>query len=143
MIPAAQHKAITKSARKTNHLERFNNTLRQRVSRLVRRTLAFSKSVENHLGAIRYFIGHYNLTRAAFPHHCTHSWGRCLVTQCSLNSSFPLSHGCGKLIAVRSHSLSPLGFVFPIFGPHDGKTKQDASEDKKKNTHRSSLLLSL
>ena len=65
VIPAAQHKAITKSARKTNHIERFNNTLRQRVSRLVRSTLAFSKKVENHIGAIRYFISHYNLTRTA------------------------------------------------------------------------------
>jgi len=65
VIPAAQHKAITKSARKTNHIERFNNTLRQRVSRLVRSTLAFSKNVENHIGAIRYFICHYNLTRTA------------------------------------------------------------------------------
>jgi IS1 family transposase len=64
VIPTAQHKAITKSARKTNRLERFNNTLRQRVSRLVRSTLAFSKSVENHIGAIRYFIGHYNLSKA-------------------------------------------------------------------------------
>ena len=44
MIPAPQHKAITKLARKTNYIERFNNTLRQRVSRLVRSTLAFSKN---------------------------------------------------------------------------------------------------
>ena len=65
VIPAAQHKAITKLARKTNHIEQFNNTLRQRISRLVRSTLAFSKKVENHIGAIRYFIYHYNLTRAA------------------------------------------------------------------------------
>jgi insertion element IS1 protein InsB len=65
VIPVAQHKAITKHARKTNHIERFNNTLRQRVSRLVRSTLAFSKKVENHIGAIRYFICHYNRTRAA------------------------------------------------------------------------------
>jgi insertion element IS1 protein InsB len=65
VIPAAQHKAITKSARKTNPIERFNNTLRQRVLRLVRSTLAFSKKAENHSGAIRYFISHYNLTRAA------------------------------------------------------------------------------
>jgi insertion element IS1 protein InsB len=28
VIPTAQHKAITKLARKTNHIERFNNTLR-------------------------------------------------------------------------------------------------------------------
>jgi insertion element IS1 protein InsB len=65
VIPAERHKAITKKARKTNHIERFNNTLRQRVSRLVRETLAFSKKVENHIGAIRYFICDYNYTRAA------------------------------------------------------------------------------
>jgi insertion element IS1 protein InsB len=49
----------------TNHIERFNNTLRQRGSRLVRGTLAFSKKVEHHIGAIRYFISSYNLARAA------------------------------------------------------------------------------
>ena len=65
VIPAAQHKAITKHARKTNHIERFNNTMRQRVSRLVRDTLAFSKKLANHIGAIKYFICHYNRTRAA------------------------------------------------------------------------------
>jgi insertion element IS1 protein InsB len=65
IIPAAQHKAITKHARKTNHIERFNKTMRQRVSRLVRDTLAFSKKLANHIGAIKYFICHYNLTRAA------------------------------------------------------------------------------
>jgi insertion element IS1 protein InsB len=53
VIPAAQHKAITKKARKTNHIERFNNTLQQRVSRLVRDTLAFSKKLANHIGAIK------------------------------------------------------------------------------------------
>jgi insertion element IS1 protein InsB len=63
VIPPAQHKAITKHARKTNHIERFNNTLRQRVSRLVRETLSFSKKLANHIGAIRYFICHYNLTK--------------------------------------------------------------------------------
>jgi insertion element IS1 protein InsB len=63
VIPPAQHKAITKHARKTNHIERFNNTLRQRVSRLVCETLSFSKKLANHIGAIRYFICHYNLTK--------------------------------------------------------------------------------
>jgi insertion element IS1 protein InsB len=67
VIPSAQHKAITKKARKTNHVERFNNTLRQRISRLVRETLSFSKQLEHHLGAIKYFICHYNLMRAALP----------------------------------------------------------------------------
>ena len=65
VIPAAQHKAISKLARKTNHIERFNNTLRQRVSRLVRAALSFSKKLANHIGAIKLFICHYNLTRAA------------------------------------------------------------------------------
>jgi insertion element IS1 protein InsB len=43
-----------------NHLERFNNTLRQRCSRLVRKTLSFSKNIDLHIGAIKYFICHYN-----------------------------------------------------------------------------------
>ena len=65
VIPAERHKAITKQARKTNNIERFNNTLRQRLSRLVRDTLSFSKKVENHIGAIKFFICHYNLEKAA------------------------------------------------------------------------------
>jgi insertion element IS1 protein InsB len=65
VIPAERHKAITKKARKTNHIERFNNTLRQRVSCLVRETLSFSKKLENHIGAIKFFICSYNLMKAA------------------------------------------------------------------------------
>jgi insertion element IS1 protein InsB len=65
VIPFAQHRAITKLARMTNHVERFNCTLRQRVSRLVRATLSFSKKLSNHIGAIKYFICHYNLTKCA------------------------------------------------------------------------------
>jgi insertion element IS1 protein InsB len=51
---------VGKESGQTNHIERFNNTLRQRVSRLVRKTLSFSKKLENHIGAIWYFIHHYN-----------------------------------------------------------------------------------
>ena len=65
IIPTAQHRAISTLARKTNHIERFNNTLRQRVSRLVRDALSFSKKLTHHIGAIKLFICHYNLTRAA------------------------------------------------------------------------------
>lgn len=65
VMPAARHKAITKLARKTNHLERVNLMLRQRVSRLVRDTWACSKQLANHLGAIKFFIGENNLTRVA------------------------------------------------------------------------------
>ncbi|MBA4853777.1 IS1 family transposase, partial [Emticicia sp. BO119] len=34
-------------------------------SRLVRKALSFSKSLENHIGAIKYFICNYNLERKA------------------------------------------------------------------------------
>src|SRR5512144_42636 len=61
VIPSAQHQVITKKARTTNHVERLNCTLRQHVSRLVRATLSFSKKLDNHIGAIKYFLCHYNL----------------------------------------------------------------------------------
>jgi insertion element IS1 protein InsB len=64
-MPAAQHRPISKLARKTDHVERFSCTLRQRVSRLVRATLSFAKKLSNHIGAIRYFICDYNLTKGA------------------------------------------------------------------------------
>ena len=64
VIPAAQHHTIGKLARKTTHIERFHNTLRQRVSRLVRSALSFSKKRDNHIGAIKYVICNYNLLKA-------------------------------------------------------------------------------
>jgi insertion element IS1 protein InsB len=64
VMPAAQHRAISKLARKTNHTERFNNTWRQRVSRLGRDALSFSKKLAPHMGAIKLFICHDNLSRA-------------------------------------------------------------------------------
>lgn len=64
VIPAKQHRAVTKQSGKVNHLERFNCTLRQRVSRLVRKALSFSEKLANHIGAIKYFICHYNLAKA-------------------------------------------------------------------------------
>jgi IS1 family transposase len=65
VIPSTQHRAISKLARKTNHVERFHCTLRQRVSRLVHATLSFSKKLSNPIGAIKYFICDSNLTRCA------------------------------------------------------------------------------
>ncbi|NJL48662.1 MAG: IS1 family transposase, partial [Leptolyngbyaceae cyanobacterium SM2_5_2] len=52
--------SVGKDSGKTSHIERFNCTLRQRVSRLVRKTLSFSKKLENHIGAIWLFVHHYN-----------------------------------------------------------------------------------
>ena len=60
VIPSNRHRAVGKESGQTNRIERFNCTLRQRVSRLVRKTLSFSKKLENHIGAIWYFIHHYN-----------------------------------------------------------------------------------
>lgn len=60
VIPKKRHQAVGKETGKTSHIERFNNTMRQRISRLVRSTLSFSKKLENHIGAIWYFIHHYN-----------------------------------------------------------------------------------
>ena len=51
-------------ARKTHHMERFNNTVRQRVSRLVRRALSFAKKLVKHIRAIKYCICNYNLLQA-------------------------------------------------------------------------------
>ena len=55
------HFGVGKDSGLTAYIERFNGTLRQRASRLVRKSLSFSKSLENHIGAIKYFICHYNL----------------------------------------------------------------------------------
>jgi len=60
VLPKKCHRAVGKETGKTNHIERFNNTLRQRISRLVRQTLSFSKKIQNHLGALLLFINHYN-----------------------------------------------------------------------------------
>ncbi|WP_228840602.1 IS1 family transposase, partial [Candidatus Protochlamydia phocaeensis] len=57
----AQHRPVGKESGKTSYIERFNCTLRQRVARLVRKTLSFSKKLANHIGMIKYFICYYNL----------------------------------------------------------------------------------
>ena len=63
VLPSKRHRPGGKATGGTAHIERVNNTLRQRISRLVRKTLSFSKKVENHIGAIWLFIHHYNATR--------------------------------------------------------------------------------
>ena len=64
VIPEKQHRVVNKQMGITNPIERFNCTVRQRVSRLVRESLSFSKKLANHIGAIKYFICHYNLDKA-------------------------------------------------------------------------------
>ena len=43
------HFGVGKASGLTAYIERFNGTLRQRASRLVRKALRFSKSWENHI----------------------------------------------------------------------------------------------
>ena len=75
VLPSKRHRAVGKETGKTSYIEladtlllfekqertrRFNNTLRQRVGRLVRKTLSFSKKLSNHIGAVWSFVHHYN-----------------------------------------------------------------------------------
>jgi IS1 family transposase len=60
VLPQKRHRPVGKETGLTNHIERFNNTLRQRISRFVRQTLSFSKKMQNHIGALLLFINHYN-----------------------------------------------------------------------------------
>ena len=48
VIPEEQHTAVGKETGETAHVERWNNTLRQRLARFVRKTLSFSKSLFMH-----------------------------------------------------------------------------------------------
>jgi IS1 family transposase len=65
VIPARQHDRSDKRGR-TNHIERCNNTLRQRIGRLVRQTLSFSKCEHMHENVIRIFIHEYNQTKVTY-----------------------------------------------------------------------------
>ena len=65
VMPAAQHRALSTLARQTNPIERFNQTLRQRVARLVRDAWSCSKKLAHHIGTLKRFSCHDNLTRAA------------------------------------------------------------------------------
>ncbi len=50
IFPDKRHKAVGKETGKTSYIERFNCTMRQRVSRLGRKTLSFSKNWRITLG---------------------------------------------------------------------------------------------
>lgn len=60
VLPSKRHQVVTMQSGQTSYIERFNCTLRQRVSRFVRRSLAFSKCLFNHIGLLWNFIHHYN-----------------------------------------------------------------------------------
>ena len=65
VIPEEHHSAVGKETGATAHVERWNNTLRQRLARFVRKTLSFSKSLFMHDACLNLFLHRYNLERAA------------------------------------------------------------------------------
>ena len=70
VIPPRQHVPSDKGSGFASYIERFNCTLRQRASRLVRKALSFSKKLANHIAAIKLFVCHYNATLNAVQ--CSH-----------------------------------------------------------------------
>ncbi|MEO1441569.1 MAG: IS1 family transposase [Chloroflexota bacterium] len=60
VLPEHLHWAKDKQSGATAHIERWNNTLRQRLARFVRKTLSFSKSDVMHRIMLEWFIIHYN-----------------------------------------------------------------------------------
>ena len=60
VLPSKRHRPVGKDSGQTSPIERLKNTLRQRISRLVRKALSFSKQIENHSGAMWYVVHHYN-----------------------------------------------------------------------------------
>jgi IS1 family transposase len=64
VIPSEQHTAVGKETGLTAHVERWNNTLRQRLGRFVRKSLSFSKSDVMHELCLRLFLHDYNLSLA-------------------------------------------------------------------------------
>jgi IS1 family transposase len=61
VIPPKQHRPVGKETGETAHVERFNNTLRQRLARFVRKTLSFSKSWLMHEICLQLFVWRYNM----------------------------------------------------------------------------------
>lgn len=62
VFPKETHRMVGKETGQTNHVERWNNTLRQRISRFVRKTLSFSKKDSFHHMVTKLFIFNYNLS---------------------------------------------------------------------------------
>ena len=64
VIPEEQLTQVGKETGETAHVERWNNTLRQRIARFVRKTLSFSKSMAMHIACLQLFLYRYNRDRA-------------------------------------------------------------------------------
>jgi len=54
------HQCVGKESGETSHVERWNNTLRQRLARFVRKALSFSKSDIYHEAVLKLYLHYYN-----------------------------------------------------------------------------------
>ena len=62
VINTGKHSSVGKESGETAHVERWNNTLRQRISRYVRKSLSFSKNDKFHHLVTKWYIYEYNLS---------------------------------------------------------------------------------
>ena len=62
VIQTGKHTSVDKNTGETAHVERWNNTIRQRIARYVRKTLSFSKCEINHFWFTHWFIVEYNIS---------------------------------------------------------------------------------
>jgi IS1 family transposase len=60
-LPEMTHEKVGKESGETCHIERLNNTIRQRFSRMVRKALSFSKKEYMLNLHFKLFAWHYNL----------------------------------------------------------------------------------
>ena len=63
VLPSCRHQAVGKGTSLTSYIERFNNILGQRVCRLVRETLYFSKKLQNNTN-----LPAHSTVLTAYPH---------------------------------------------------------------------------
>jgi len=74
-LPQKRHRAVGKETGLTNHIERFNNTLRQRISRLVQQTLDISPkkykiTSERFFYSLTITTNHYEFSTTRQRKHC-------------------------------------------------------------------------
>ena len=61
VFPQPTHRSVDKKSGQLAHIERWHNTVRQRLARYVRKTLSFSRSLAFHEAVTRWFVIEYNL----------------------------------------------------------------------------------
>jgi IS1 family transposase len=62
LLSKGNHQQVGKESGKTNHIERWNATLRARISRYVRKSLSFSRKLKYHHLVTKLFVVDYNQT---------------------------------------------------------------------------------